>query len=99
MIGYKKDDQDNIVVSKLNESALSQLAVLGDGKYFRLTGSREQIKELKNEIEKIEAMVYGKVSYDHYVSYYQLPLLIALILLFIELLLSDRKTRLKWLQV
>lgn len=93
-IGYKKNDRGEIVLSKLNEESLNKLAIVGNGTYFNLTGSTDQINALVDALGEIETKALDEVDLDQYVSYYQVPLLIGLLFLLTELLITYRPTRL-----
>ncbi len=92
LTGYKKDRNGNVVISKLNHEELSQLAAIGGGKYQKLNGSNEQIKAIKNDLATLEQKDIETVQYDSYASYYRIPLFIALIIIILEILISDKKT-------
>ena len=89
---FLKDEAGNMVKSRLNEDALRKIAFITGGTYVRSSGaefgldliyderlSRMEKKEIKAEMSKV------------YYERFQIPLWIALMLLFIEPFISDRK--------
>jgi Ca-activated chloride channel family protein len=95
MVGYKADRSGNIVLSKLNERALGEIARAGGGTYMSFNGSPEQVKELRDRIGEIEGTEQAGLRYDDYATWYQLPLGLALVLLLAEVLIVE--TRRNWM--
>lgn len=94
--GYKKDEQGNIILSKLNEHMLTKVATLGNGAYYQLSGAGNPLPALVENMNNLDKKGIEEVSLDNYVTYYQIPLAFGFFLLLIELLLSARKP--KWWQ-
>ena len=92
LVGYKKDRQGNIILSRLNEQILSEIAAMGGGKYYQLSGSNNPLPDLLESLDTLEKKELEEVSLDNYVSYYHIPLLAGFFLLLLELLLSPRKS-------
>ena len=91
--GWKKDRQGNIVKTKLDEETLIQVASATGGRYFRLTDSASIdsfIEGLKNFERRVlsQKVRMKKQKRFHY------PLIIGIILLLIEMCLTEK--RLKW---
>lgn len=91
--GFKKDNSGNTVLTRLNETVLNKLAISGGGIYFNLTGSTDQLNTLMNHLDGLEKSAMGTIDTDNYVSYYQLPLALALLLLLLDSLLGRHKNR------
>jgi Ca-activated chloride channel homolog len=94
-VDYKKDNAGNVVVTKLDESLLQQIAAAGNGVFVRASNSEDGLREILNQINKMQKKNYGSKLYTDYEDRFQYFLGIALILLLLELLLSERKS--KWL--
>ena len=92
-IDFKRDNQDNIVLSKLDETMLQQLAVKGDGKYFRLASGSEELEQLMSEISTMEKKEIEERVFTDYEDQFQYFILIALFLLTLEFFISERKSR------
>jgi Ca-activated chloride channel homolog len=89
----KKDELGNVVVSKLNEETLKQIAKNTNGIYLRLQGSDEAVKELVNQLSQIEGKALGDESLMNYKTWYMWFAGGMLGLLLIEFIISERKKR------
>lgn len=94
--GFKKDKEERVVVSRLAEDELAQLAVETAGKYVRSVVGDEDLEELyvkgiKKALESVE-LKSGKKKIP--IERFQIPLLCAFLLLLAEGILPEapRKT-------
>jgi len=90
---FRTDRTGQVVITKLNETMLQQIASAGEGKYIRANNSQTGLKKLFDEINKmskseIEANVYAE--YDEQFQYF---IAFALFLLLIEFILLNRKNK------
>lgn len=92
---YRKDRDGNIVVSKLNEKILQQIAAAGNGVYIRSTDSRIGLNTVFDEINKMEKQEMEVRIYSDYDERFQYIFGLALILLLTDLFILERKNR--WL--
>lgn len=95
--GFKKDKGGEVVLSRLGEEELSQLAVSTGGKYVRSVVGDEDlealyVKGIKKALESVE-LKSGKKKIP--IERFQLPLLCAFLLLLAESLLSEARRRAK----
>lgn len=89
---YLYDDTGNLVLSKLNEDMMQQVAQAGGGAYYNLNSGDDAIlNDLKTKIDRMEKQTYEQRVFEEYESYYQIPVGLALILIIIEFLISYRK--------
>jgi Ca-activated chloride channel family protein len=93
LISYKKDEEEKIVMSRLAERLLIILSKATDGRYFRTEGM--YIDKLAAELDKIKKKEIGGGEYIEYEERYHYFLVPAFVLIFLGLLISDRKG--KWL--
>ncbi|MBD3420121.1 MAG: VWA domain-containing protein [Chitinivibrionales bacterium] len=89
---YKKDKSGNLVMSKLNQAVLEEIAVEGNGKYFH-AGTDLDLAFIYGEIMKMEKKDLGMNRMTVYREQYQIFLLIALLFLFVEFFIPERVTR------
>jgi Ca-activated chloride channel homolog len=89
---YKRDESGNIVLSKLNETALQQIAVKGDGKYFRLASGTQEIDAVIAEISAMEKKDFEERVFTDYENQFQYFLAVALLFITLEFFLSEKKT-------
>ncbi len=66
----KRDLSGNVILSKLNEDILKELAAVTNGVYVRLQNSEEAIAVIKKQLAQIERKAYGDVSLMQFTSYY-----------------------------
>jgi Ca-activated chloride channel family protein len=92
-IGRKKDSDGSIVLSKLNEKMLQEIALAGGGNYYRLAGINEEIKNIMSEISTMETKEIQEQVYTDYEDQFQFFLFFAMILIVIELFISTKKSR------
>jgi len=93
---FKRDENGNIVLSKLNETELQQIAVKGDGKYYRLSSGTREIDAIISEISTMEKKNFEERVFTDYEDQYQYFLAVALILITLEFFISDKKSM--WLR-
>ena len=92
--GFKKDQEGNIVVTKLNESMLRDIAKAGNGSYIRASNAEVGLEPLLAELNQIEKTDMGTVAYAEYEDRFQIFLALALLCLVLEFFLSNRKGKL-----
>lgn len=90
----KKDEQGNTVISKLNEAELQQIAQVSKGVYVHLEDPADAVNAITRQLGTIEETALDDQSFKDYISYFQWFLGIALLLLLIEFLLSEKKWKL-----
>lgn len=90
---FLKDKDGNVVISKLNEQMLEQIATEGGGKYIRANNTRLGLNALFEDINQLEKKEIEAKVYSEYQDMFQYPAALALILIIIEFLILDRKNR------
>lgn len=91
---YKKDENGNTVVSKLNEKELQSIAGETSGVYYRFTTADEVAGKLADELGKMDKKQTGG-GYREYTAYFQWFVLSAILLLLLEVIVPERK--MKWI--
>ena len=91
-IDFRKDNQGNTVVTKLNEPMLKEIAAAGNGSYVRANNANGGLNIIMEEIDKMEKKEFGSKSFKDYEDRFQIFLIIALILIIIEYFISNRRT-------
>ena len=92
---FKRDRSGNVVLTKLDENSLQEIASIGKGRYFRATNSQDELDAIYKEINGLEKREFGTKQFTEYDDKFQYFLCTALILLFVEVILSDKRT--EWL--
>jgi Ca-activated chloride channel homolog len=95
-VDFKKDRTGNIVLTKLDEVALEKIATLGNGKYFRATNSQDELDVIYKEVNTLQKSEFGSKQFTEFEDQFQYFIGAGLVLLLIEVSLSDKKT--PWLQ-
>lgn len=90
LIGFKKDQDGQTILSKLDEVTLQKIAFETKGQYFRSTASGREIDALIAEIEKLETTQLESRFETRRVERFQGFLLVALVALIVHELIPDR---------
>lgn len=91
--GYKKDKDGQTVITKLDEDMLRQVAAAGNGAYARANNTSTGLRKVFDDINQIEKKEIETKQFTDYEDRFQMYLAIALILLIVELLIANRKSR------
>ncbi len=88
---YIRDDDGEMVVSKLNEQMLEQIATISGGAYIRSTNQTMGLDEIVRSINEMEKSELSVVRFEEYNEQFQYCLAVALVLLLVDLLLLSRR--------
>ena len=91
--GIKKDLSGNVVVSKLNEQLLQQIAAITHGQYVHLENTSEALKTLVQHLGTIQKTALGDISQLNYTSFYLWLAWPMFFLLVVDLFTPDRKKK------
>ncbi|HLN52997.1 MAG TPA: VWA domain-containing protein [Lentimicrobium sp.] len=94
MTGFKKDKSGSTIITRLDETMLQQIAESGKGIYVRASNSQLGLSRIFDEIKRLEQNTYDVKSYSDYDDKFQYFVGIALILIFINYIINERKSRL-----
>jgi Ca-activated chloride channel homolog len=89
----RQDAGGQVVISRLNEQVLQQLAAAGKGKYQLLESTDDAVKGLKEQFSGIEGKALADTSLFTYHSFYTWLALPMLVLLLSELFIPNYKRR------
>lgn len=90
---YKKDREDRVVTTRLDESALESIAVKTGGRYYRATTSGIELDGIVEAITGLEGSDTGTLLRTRYEERFQVPLVLAILALLAETMISDRGRR------
>jgi Ca-activated chloride channel family protein len=90
-VNYVKDEQGNVVKSKLNEQLLKQIASGANGTYFHLEGAHTIETLYQNWLAPLPTSEFSAKLVKHFKEQYYWPLAIAMLLLVIEIFLPDQR--------
>jgi len=91
-VGFRTDNNNTTIISKLNEVMLQEIAQAGNGTYVRATNANAGLGIIMNEINKMEKKEFGSKVFKDYDDRFQIFLLISLALLVLEFFISKRKS-------
>jgi Ca-activated chloride channel family protein len=90
---YLKDNQGNVVITKLNETMLEQISAAGNGIYVRANNAQVGLNTLFDEINKLEKSEMESLVYSDYEDQFQYFFAIAMALILLEFVILERKNR------
>ena len=94
-----KDKDGNIVVTKLNEQMLRDIARAGGGAYIHAGGEEFGLNPIIEDIRRMEDEEFGSVVFEEYDEQYMYFFGAALLLFVIEMLIGGRRPRRKLFEV
>lgn len=92
-VGYKKNKQGEVVISRLHPENLKKLAQATGGKYINANRIRPAVEALQEVIQKQEKSSYDERRFADFKDQFQWLLGPALLLLILDALILQRKTR------
>lgn len=88
-----RDRNGEIVVTRLEESVLEDIAKAGNGLYVRAGNSEFGLNPIIDDIRKMEDEMYSSIVFEEYDEQFMYFLAIALVFFVIELLIGDRRPK------
>ena len=86
-----KDSEGNIVVSRLDEGTLKQVAAAGNGAYVHAGTEEFGLAPIIDDIKKMEAEKYNSVIFEDFDEQYMYFFGAALLFLVLEMLVGERR--------
>ncbi len=87
-----KDKDGEIVVTRLDESVLQEVAKEGNGAYVRAGNSEFGLNPIIEDLKKMEDEKYSSIIFEEYDEQFMYFLAIALFFLVLEMLVGDRRS-------
>jgi len=97
--GLMKDKDGEIVVTKLNEPMLRDIAAAGGGAYIHAGGEEFGLNPIIEDIRRMEDEEFGSVVFEEYDEQYMYFFGAALLLFVIQMLIGERKPRRRLFEV
>ena len=91
--GYKKDRNGNVVLTKLDESTLQEITSKGNGQYYRGSNTDDELEMIYNDLASLEGSEFGATKITEYEDRYYYFLIPAILILFIEIFIKERKSK------
>jgi Ca-activated chloride channel family protein len=89
--GYMEDRSGAVVLSKLNEGLLSDIAIATSGAYFRGTTGEDELDKIYKKIFGLEKKEFSAKQYTDYEDRFQYFAGMALLLLILEMFVSEKR--------
>lgn len=89
---YKKDNQGETVITRLNPETLENIASATNGRYIEGRVTSEVTDEVMEALQNIEKTEFEAQQFAEYKSHFQWFLGLAFLLLFLDVFLLERKT-------
>lgn len=90
---YRRDNDGQVVITKLDEQMLQEIAAAGNGIYVRANNAQVGLNTLQNEINKLDESEIDSQVYSEYEEQYQWFIGFALFMILIEFLILERKNK------
>lgn len=94
--GFKRDNNNEVVITKLNKEGLTTIAKATKGGYVDGNNTKEVLDYVKNALDNIQKTEFESTQMADFQSQFQWFLGFAFALLFLDVFLLERKT--KWVQ-
>ena len=88
-----KENDGNIVVTRLDEKVLQEVAQAGNGVYVRAGNSEFGLNPIIDDIRRMEDEKYSSIVFEEYDEQFMYFLGIALFFFVIEMLVGDRRSK------
>ncbi|SHE60050.1 Ca-activated chloride channel family protein [Arenibacter palladensis] len=92
----KKDNQGEVVITKLNEDVLQEIADEGNGEYINGENTDEAVEFIKEQLNQMDKKEFEAKQFAEFKDQFQWFLAAGLLFLFLDIFVLDRKT--KWLK-
>lgn len=89
---FLKDNNDEVVITKMNEEELKNIASATNGVYINGSSTKQVVDEFKKELDEIEKKEYETQKVADYKDQFQWFLALAFLVLFLDIFVLERKT-------
>jgi Ca-activated chloride channel homolog len=91
-VDFKRDNEGNVVITKLDEPILQHIASIGNGKYFRGSNYEDHLDKIYSDLSNMQKAEFGVKKITEYEDRFYYFLAPAILLLLLEFFLSERKS-------
>lgn len=96
VLNYKKDNNGQTVITKLNEETLQDIAAAANGIYINGKNTNDVVKNIGDILNEMDKTEFETKQYADFKSQFQWFLGLGIFLLFLDIFLLERKTA--WLK-
>lgn len=92
-VGYKKDRNGKVVLTKLDEQTLQDITEKGNGRYYRGSNTDDELELIYDDLASLEGSEFGATKITEYEDRYYYFLIPAIFILFFEIFVKERKSK------
>jgi Ca-activated chloride channel family protein len=96
VLNYKKDQNGETVITRLDETTLREIAEQTNGLYINGSNTSEVVDSIKDLLDKMDKKEFESKQIADFKDQYQWFLGLGILLFFIDIFLLERKT--EWLK-
>ncbi|PWK20443.1 vWA domain-containing protein [Xanthomarina spongicola] len=96
VLNYKKDKDGETVITKLNEETLKAIADEANGAYINGDNTNDVVENIRDILNKMDKKEFEAKQFADFKDQFQWFLIFAIVFLFIDIFLLERKT--SWLK-
>jgi len=89
---YKKDDKGEVVITKLNENILKDMATQTGGIYFKGDNTNSVVSSIVEELKEMDKQEFESKQFVSFKDQFQWFLFVGLFLIILDVLVFERKT-------
>ena len=93
-IGFKKDNEGNTVITKLNEVMMQEIATAGKGSYAHDNSTSTALNAVFNKINSMDRVEFGTKMYTDFESRFQFFVAAAILFLILDAIITNKRS--KW---
>lgn len=93
LVGYKKDKRGEIVMSRLDDRVLREIAGATGGKYYHAVAGGKELDLIYRDVAGMEKKEFEGKLVTVYEERFQWPLVAGIVLLVIEMVIPERRRR------
>lgn len=90
-LGFKKNRQGDVVMTKLDEITLEKIALETGGKYYRASPGEAELDQIYDDISQMEKKTLASKEFAQYEDRFQALVAMAIICLLLEFMLTERR--------
>jgi len=92
VLNYKKDNQGETIITRLNEETLKSIASEANGEYINGSNTNQVVEKIRDILNKMDKKEFEAKQFAEYKDQFQWFLGLGLFFLFIDIFLLERKT-------
>ena len=89
---YKKDDKGKVVITKLNENILKDMATQTGGIYFKGDNTNSVVSSIVDELKEMDKQEFESKQFVSFKDQFQWFLFVGLFLIILDVVVFERKT-------